>query len=61
MTTLLKLGPADHGRPLTREEFRTAHWQQGHSYELIDGRLYVSPPPTLPHDRLVTWIYRLLD
>lgn len=70
MTTLLKLGPADHGRPLgpadhgrplTREEFRTAHWQNGYRYELIDGRLYVSPPPRLSHDRLVHWLYHLLD
>ena len=61
MTTLLKLGPADHGRRLTREEYRAAHFQNGHRYELIDGRLYVSPRPNLPHDRLVTWMYRLLD
>ena len=70
MTTLLKLGPADHGRPLgptdhgrplTRDEFRTAHWQNGYRYELIDGRLYVSPPPRLSHDRLVHWLYHLLD
>jgi Uma2 family endonuclease len=57
MTTLLKLGPADHGRLLTREEFRTAHCQSGHRYELIDGRLYVSPRPRLSHDRLVSWLY----
>jgi len=61
MATLLKLGPADHGRPLTREEYRSARYENGHRYELIDGRLYVSPPPRFSHDLIVNWLYRHLD
>src|SRR5438128_23814 len=56
MTTILKLGPADHGRELSREEFETAHYQEGFRYELIGGKLYVSPLPNLPHDCLLTWL-----
>jgi Uma2 family endonuclease len=61
MTTILKLGPADHGRAITADEARTAHWQQGYRYEIIDGKIYVSPLPNLPHDRILRWLYRRLD
>jgi Uma2 family endonuclease len=61
MGTALALGPADHGRPLTPEEFTAARWQGGYCYELIHGRLYVLPAPGLPHDLLVQWLYRKLD
>ncbi len=60
MTTLLVLGPTDHGRPISREEFETARSREGYCYELIDGRVYVSPVPNLPHDFLVEWLYGLL-
>jgi Uma2 family endonuclease len=56
MTTLLKLGPADQGRPLTLEEFLSAEYAPGSKYELIDGRLDVSPEAKLPHDRNKEWI-----
>jgi Uma2 family endonuclease len=56
MTTALKIGPADHGRPLTLEEFMAADGAEGYRYELIDGKLYVSPVPDLPHDRIDGWI-----
>jgi Uma2 family endonuclease len=61
MTTILKLGPADHGRPITSEEVRSVHWQAGYRYEIIDGRIYLTPVPDLPHDRILRWIYRRLD
>lgn len=57
MPTMLVLGPADHGRTLTREEFETARGQEGYRYELIQGKLHVSPAPNLPHDRLVEWLH----
>ena len=38
-----QLGPADHGRELTYDEFLAGDYEEGHKYELIDGRLYVSP------------------
>jgi hypothetical protein len=49
MKTVLVLGPADHGRPMTREEFDAARDQEGYHSELIEGKAYVSPLPNLPH------------
>jgi hypothetical protein len=51
MPTLLKLGPADEGRPLTLDEFFASDYQEGYRYELIDGRLSVLPQPNLPASR----------
>jgi hypothetical protein len=48
MATMLKLGPADHGRPLTLEEFMSGDYKEGHRYELIEGRLYASPEANMP-------------
>lgn len=61
MKTLVVLGPADHGRPMTREEFESARGQEGYRYELIEGKVYVSPVPDLPHDRICEWLDGLLD
>jgi Uma2 family endonuclease len=61
MTTILQLGPADHGRAITPEEARTAHWQEGYRYEIIEGKIYVTPVPNLPHDQILRWLYRRLD
>jgi Uma2 family endonuclease len=61
MKTHLYLTPADHGRPLTWEEFSTARSQNGYHYEIIHGRLEVSPLPNLPHEELRKWLERLLD
>jgi Uma2 family endonuclease len=60
MQTVLALGPADHGRAIHLEEFEHAHWQEGSRYELIDGRLCVSPVPNPLHDWIVVWINGLL-
>src|SRR5260370_41325012 len=57
MPTLLKLGPGDHGRPMTLEEFQAASAAEGYQYELIDGELYVSPEPNLPQGRVENWLY----
>jgi Uma2 family endonuclease len=56
MTAILKLGPTDHGRPISPDEARTAHGQGGYRYEIIDGKIYVAPIPNLPHDRILRWI-----
>jgi Uma2 family endonuclease len=55
-TTRLYLTPADQGRRLSLEEFESADAQEGYRYELIRGRLEVSPVPDLPHDRLLDWL-----
>ena len=57
MTTVVKLGRADHGRPMTLEEFYAGDYQEGYQYELIDGKLYVSPLPDLPQGRAEHWIF----
>src|SRR5438046_2699836 len=61
MTTALVLGPADHGRPITVEEFEAARGTEGYRYELIDGRVYVSPIPNPPHEILCEWLHDLLS
>ena len=56
MSTILKLSPSDHGRPTSLEEFLASHAEDGHHYELIDGRLYVSPEPEPPQEWLEQWL-----
>jgi Uma2 family endonuclease len=60
MATLLKLGPKDHGRRLSLEEFEQSDYQEGFKYELIKGRLAVSPTANLPEDDIVQWISDVL-
>lgn len=57
----LKLGPADHGRPVTGDEYEEADFQPGHRYEIIDGRVFVAPLPNLPENRLERWLGRALE
>jgi hypothetical protein len=57
----LKLGPRDHGRRYSYDDFAAADWGEGHQYELIDGKLYVSPQPNLPFARLDKWIYEAVS
>ena len=61
MKTRLYLRPDDHGLPLSLEDFASADAQEGFRYELIRGRLEVSPLPNLPHERLLKWLGRLFD
>ena len=61
MTTQLYLTPRDAGRPLSLEEFESASGQEGYHYELIEGKLEVSPLPNLPHDFIRKWLERRLD
>lgn len=56
-TALKRLGPADHGLPMTLEEFMDGDYVQGYKYELIDGKLYVSPEANLPEFRVENWLY----
>ena len=61
MHTRLYLTPADHGRALTWEEFESADAEGGYRYEMIEGRVFVSPPPNSLHEDCVEWLKRLLD
>jgi Uma2 family endonuclease len=56
MNTILKLGSTDHGRPVDEDELESAEFEPGFNYEIIDGRLYVSPIPNLPENRLDQWL-----
>jgi Uma2 family endonuclease len=55
-TIHLKLGPADHGRALSLDEYESADYEPGFKYEIIDGRLYVSPQPNPPENFLEEWV-----
>jgi Uma2 family endonuclease len=56
-TTRPKLTPADHGREIDPDEFDAADGEEGYHYEIIDGRVYVSPVPNAPQDDLNTWLF----
>jgi Uma2 family endonuclease len=57
MATVLKLGPADHGRPMSYDDFMAGDYALGYKYEIIDGKLHVSPLPNLPENRVEEWLY----
>ena len=49
----LHIGPADHGRRLTIEEFEDAEIEEGYLYELARGILEVTQVPDDPHGFIV--------
>jgi Uma2 family endonuclease len=55
-TVTSKLGPADHGRPVTLDDLESAEFWPGYKYEIIDGRLYVTYEANLPEDWLEKWL-----
>jgi Uma2 family endonuclease len=57
---MAKLGLRDHGRPLTLAAFRAGDYEGGYRYELIDGKLYVSPWPEVAEDVVTQWLHRHL-
>ncbi len=61
MSTVVKIGPEDHGRPMSFEEYLAGDYQQGYHYELIDGRLYVSPEASFPENWVDRWLFRKVD
>jgi Uma2 family endonuclease len=60
MKTLVKIGPADHGRPMSLEEFTRASGREGYYYELIDGRVSVSPHPEPAEVLVEYWLHTKL-
>lgn len=46
----------DHGRRISEREFFAAEFESGFQFELIDGRVFVSPAPDSPHDNAVEWL-----
>jgi Uma2 family endonuclease len=61
MKTPLYLTPRDQGRALSLDEFQSASGEEGYHYELIDGKLEVSPLPKFSHDFIRKWLERCLD
>lgn len=49
----LRIGPADHGRPMTLGEFLEAEEEPGYRYELARGVLEVSEVPSTGHWRVL--------
>ncbi|MCP4249700.1 MAG: Uma2 family endonuclease [bacterium] len=55
-TGRITLGPGDHGRRMTLDEFFDAGDQVGYRYELIEGVVQVTPVPDPPHERVVMFL-----
>lgn len=53
--------PADHGRRVSADDLDTANYAPGFNYEIIDGRLYVSPQPNPTEHILERWLRRKLE
>ncbi|MGL4552005.1 MAG: Uma2 family endonuclease [Gemmataceae bacterium] len=61
MKTRLKLTPEDAGRRLSLDEFLDAEFEErGVKYELIGGRLDVSPEARFSHSSLQLWLFLTL-
>jgi Uma2 family endonuclease len=62
MTTAIrmKLTPKDHGREINPDEFENSTGDPDYHFEIIDGRVYVSPQADLPQNDLETWLYTRL-
>ena len=56
VTETLRIGPADHGRPMTLAEFEDAEETPGYCYELGQGVLEVSQIPGEPHN-ILEWFF----
>jgi Uma2 family endonuclease len=56
----LELGPHSHGRAMTLDEFVAASSEEGFQYELIDGKLYVSPQADQPQNYVELWVFGAL-
>jgi len=57
ITTPLRIGPADHGRAMTLEEFMEAEEDEGYRYELARGVLEVTNVPNDPHGQVIANLY----
>lgn len=60
IVTPVKIGPADHGRALSLDEFAHAEGLAGHGYELAKGRVLVVDVPGVPHALIVRSVLRAL-
>src|SRR5262245_53680146 len=56
MKTLLKIGPRDHGQPITDEELGRAEFVSGYKYEIIGRGLQATYEPDLLEASLENWL-----
>jgi len=49
--------PSDHGREMSLDDFMSADYAEGYQYELINGRLYVSPQADQPQNFVELWVF----
>ena len=61
LATRLQLSSLDHGRELALDEYEEAEYAPGFHYEIIEGRLYVSPLPNVPENLLESWLRRKIE
>ena len=54
------LGPSDHGRRMSLDEFDTAEGREGYIYELSRGEVIVTDVPNPPHNDIVHEVRRQL-
>jgi len=59
--TALRIGPADHGRPLKLDEFIEAEFEEGWVYELARGVVEVTEVPGPWHGRIVDRLARMFS
>ena len=57
LTTAVRFDPRSHGRRVTDAELERAEYRPGYDYEVIFGRLYVSPALNREHDIIEKHIY----
>ncbi len=55
-----RVGPADHGRSMTLDEFMECEVEEGCRYELARGVLEVTEVPNDPHGQAVSNLYRAI-
>ena len=60
-TTRIQIGPADHGRRMTLEEFREAEEEPGSLYELARGVLEVTEVPGDAHWQILDNLHEALS
>ncbi len=56
-TITTRIGPADHGRAMTLDEFLEAEEEPGFRYELARGNLEVTNVPDDPHGQVICNLY----
>ncbi len=57
MATIARIGLADHGRRIAYRDFMAGDYEEGYHYEIIKGRLYVSPIADPPENWVEQWLW----